>query len=811
MSIFLQDVRFALRQLWKHPGFALTAILSLALGIAATVSVFSVVYSVLIHPSPYAHANRIVQFRVRDKSGSEDEIYVSRDHIADLRNAHAFEDLVQMDEEYLADTTVDIPQDVDVVYLSGNAFPFFGVPAYLGRTFLPSDAPPNQAPQPVVVLTYQYWQRRFNGNQSVIGQPLRLDNRNYTILGIMPARFTWWDADVYVPLDTTASTDSSIYITVMRLRPGVTRAQALSEVRPIFQQMIREHPNLWIEGLEINIQGVGDRISRSLGSTLYLLFAAVLLLLVIGCVNVSILLLARGTGRRHEFAVRAAVGGSGWRIVRQLLTESLILGLAGAALGVIATYRSTPFVVSLLPFQLFPRGLEIPVHVPVLAFSVALAILTSILFGLFPALQLANPEIREVMQATTQKAAGSVSSRRLHAFLIAGQIALAMVLLTASASAIESFRTVIHTDLGFDPHNVADFSIPVHKHAYPTWEARANYFTQLRDQVARTQGVTSASLAIVAPPRSTWDFPIEILGRNTFGTRLVDINLVDPQFFTILHIPLLRGRLWDESETQRGARLAVVNQEFVRRYFPNGDILGHSVRIPRLQGHPPGILAVEGSDSWLPVIGVVGDARNGGLDQPVKPEIYVPYSLYMVAWIQVLAQTQGDPLAMESAIRRQIAGINPEQQVSYPVQSITERIKQEPVWAREHLIAVLASVFSALALVLATVGLYSVVSYSVAQRTHEFGIRMALGALRRHILLNVLSTAGISVGTGLLVGLILSFGLSGLLSRWIGNTTSNPFLVLTVGLLLVVVALLACIVPAFRASLVQPMKALRTE
>ncbi len=415
MPIFLQDVRFALRQLWKHPGFALTAILSLALGIAATVSVFSVVYSVLINPSPYVHASRIVQFYSRDKTGYEDDADISRDRVADFHKVRAFEDIVEMDEEYLADTTVDIPQDVDVVYLSGNAFPFFGVPAYMGRTFLPSDAPRGQAPQPVVVLTYQYWQRRFNGNRTVIGQPLRLNNRNYTILGIMPPRFTWWDADVYVPLDTSGS-GPSVYMTVMRLRPDVSRSQALSEVRPIFQQMIREHPNLWIEGLELNVQGVGDRIRRALGGTLYLLFAAVLLLLVIGCVNVSILLLARGTGRRHEFAVRAAVGASGWRIVRQLLTESLILGLAGAVLGVIATYRCTPFVVRLLPFQLFPRGLAIPVHVPVLAFSIALVILTSILFGLFPALQLANPEIREVMQTTTQKAAGSVSSRRLMRF-----------------------------------------------------------------------------------------------------------------------------------------------------------------------------------------------------------------------------------------------------------------------------------------------------------------------------------------------------------------------------------------------------------
>ena len=810
MSIFLQDVRFALRQLCKHPGFALTAILSLALGIAATVSVFSVVYSVLIHPSPYAQSSRIVQFYAHAKTGFEDVPFISRERIPDLRNVRAFEDTVEMTEEYLSDTTVDIPEDVDVVYLSGNAFPFFGVPAYLGRTFLPSDAPEGRAPQPVVVLTYQYWQRRFNGNRAVVGQPLRLDNRNYTILGVMPPRFTWWDADVYAPLDTSSPTTLS-YLTIMRLKPGVTRAEALEESRPIFQQMVRDHPNLWIEGLELDVRGIDERFKRSLGNTLYLLFAAVLLLLVIGCVNVSILLLARGTGRQHEFAVRAAVGASGWRIVRQLFTESLILGVAGSALGVIVTYRSTPFVVGLLPWQLFPRGLEIPVHVPVLGFSIALAVFTSVLFGLFPALQLMNPEIREVMQANTQKAAGSVSSRRLHAILIAGQIAMAMVLLTASASAIQSFRRLLHSDMGFDPHNVADFSIPIHSNTYTTWEARTNYFQQLRDKVAETPGVTEASLSLIAPPNSAWDFPIEILGQNAIGAQLTNINFVDPHFFSILHIPLLHGRLWDQSESQHGARFAVVNNEFVRRYFPRSDVLGHSVRIPDLKNHPPRVVAVDGSDGWLPIIGVVGDARNDGLDKPVKPEIYVPYSLYLIDFEQILVHTQGDPLALESAIRRQIASINPGQQVSYPVISMQERIEHQSEWAREHLIAVLSSIFSVLALVLATVGLYSVVSYSVAQRIHEFGIRMALGAQRHHILQNVLATAGISIGAGLSVGLVLSFSLSGLLSRWIENSVRDPLLILGVCLLLLIVALLACIVPAFRASLIRPMKALRTE
>ena len=808
MSILFQDVRFALRQLWKHPGFTLTAIFSLALGIAATVSVFSVVYSVLLNPSPYPHANRIVQLSVLSKTGAEDIPYIWPNTVRAMRSSHAFSDVVTMDEEYMSETTGDVPLDVDVVYLSGNAFPFFGVPAMLGRTYLPSDAPEGQSPQPVVVLTYQYWQRRFNGNTSVVGQALRLDGRNYTILGVMPRRFTWWDADVYAPLDPTTGSSS---MTVMRLNPGVTPKAAAEEMHPIFQQMLREHPGHWLEDVTLDVHRIDDRLYRAMGSTLYLLFAAVGLLMGIGCANVSILLLARGTGRQHEFGVRAAVGASRWRILRQLLTESLVLGIAGAAVGVAATYRSTPLVVGLLPWQLFPRGLAIPVHVPVLGFSVCLAVLTSVLFGLFPALQLAQPEIREIIQTNTQKAAGSVAGKRLHSILIAGQIALAMVLLTAAAAAIQSFHHLIQSDLGYDPHGVVDFGIPIHPTGYNTWEARANYFQQLRDKAAETPGVTAASLALIAPPYSAWDFPMEILGQNALGSQLANFNPVDSNYFKLLRIPLLQGRIWDATEAQRGARLAIVNNAFARRYFSNGDALGHSVRIPRLKNNQPYVVAADGSNDWLSIVGIVGDARNDGLDKPVKPEIYIPYSLFMINDVQILVSTRGDPLALEHSVRRQVAEINPGQQVAYPVVTLDDRLAHLPEWARVRLIALLSGTFSILALLLAAVGLYSVVSYSVGQRIHEFGIRMALGAQRHHILRNVLGTAGMSVGAGLIAGLILSFSLNGLLSRWIEGSTHNALLVLASCFLLLVVALIACIVPAFRATLIRPMEALRTE
>jgi predicted permease len=805
VTILLQDIRFALRQLWKHPGFSLTAIFSLALGIAATVSVFSIINRVLLHPFPYKDADHIVEYNIRAKTEFEYTPTIYREQIAQLRQTRSVEDVVLMDEQWQSDTTMDIPQDVDMVFLSDNAFQFFGVPAMMGRTFLPSDDH-----QPVAVLTYQYWKRRFNGNPAIVGQTMRVQGRAYTILGVMPRNFTWWDADVYIPLDTTDPSRHS-YMTVIRLKPNISKAQATTELMGIFQQMLHDHPHSMIAGMVPEVISIQQRFERSIGKTLYVLFAAVLLLLVIACVNVSILLLARGSARTHEFAVRAAVGATTPRIMRQLLTEALILGMTGAVLGVVITYQVRPYLAALLPFELFPRGIEISINLPVLLFSVAVAVLTSILFGLFPALQLARPEIREIMQSTTRKAAGSVAGKRLHGVLIAGQIALALVLLTAAATAIEGFHQLAKTDLGYDPARVANYSIPIHKGTYNTWEERANYFRQLRDRVSQIPGVESASLALIGPPSSEWNFPAEILGRPDTGSELVNVNFVGPEYFQQLRIPLIEGHIWGPAEAARGAHLVLVNKAFVRHYFPNGDVLGHSVRVSKIVARPPADVAVDGSDGWAQIIGVVGDARNDGLDSPARPEIYYPFTYYMVNIAQILVRSYGSPQALEKDVRRAIAQINPAQQVSDPFMTLEDRIKFQPEWSRSRLSAVLSTVFSILALLLASVGLYSVISYSVSQRINEFGIRMALGAQRHHILKNVLATAGVSIGSGIVIGLGLSFGLRGLLAHWVEGAASNPLMMLAVCLLLIAVAFLACIVPAFRASMIQPMKALRVE
>jgi predicted permease len=804
-----ENIRLGVRQLWKHPGFSLIAILSLTLGIASNVTVFSVLSDVIFKPFPYPDADRIVQFHIPEKIEVDRTPKIYREQISQLRHAHSIQDVVEMDEQDLADTTTDIPLDTDVLFLSGNAFPFFGIPAMLGRTFLPSDAPEGQAPQSVAVLTYRYWQRRFNGNPAIVGKQLRLDNRDYIILGVMPRTFTWWDPDVYIPLDTSAASAHS-FMTVMRIRPGYSKAQAAGEVSPIFKQMLREHPHSFLEGATVGLISINERFRNSLGNTLYILFAAVVLLLVISCVNVSILLLARGTARQQEFAIRAAVGAGTSRLVLQTLTESLLLGFTAVILGAFAAYRLTPLAASMLPPQLFPNGRNIPINTTVLVFSLLLAILTSALFGLMPALRLAKPDIRQIMHSGSRNVAGSESERKLHAILIGCQIALAMVLLTASSAAVEGFHSLVSADLGYDPNRVADFPIPVPQGAYTTWEARANYFRQLRDRVARLPGVVTTSLGVIGPPYSDWDFAMQILGGSTTDAQKANLNFVDSNFFNTLHIDVLQGRLWDEAETSRGARLVIVNQAFAKKYFPSGDVLGHSVRVPDLINRPPRTLAVDGSDQWMPIIGVVNNARNNGLGDAVKPEIYFPYSIQMIEWMQIFVRTQSDPLALETAVRRQIATLNPVQIVASPVVSLTERIEQQSEWARGHLIAVLSTIFSLLALFLASVGIYSVVSYSVSQRIDEFGIRMALGAGRHHILQLALLTVGPSVAAGLAVGLVLSLALRNVITHFAGTATQLPMMIMTAALLFAM-SFVACIPAALRAAFIPPMKAMRID
>ena len=681
----------------------------------------------------------------------------------------------------------------------------------LGRNFLPSDAPDGQEPQPVVVLSHKFWQRHFNGDPSVVGKPIQLVHKTYTILGVLPPRFTWADGDVYLPLNlSTAQTIT--YGTFIKLKPGITPAAAAAELVPLFQQFAKQTPNHFPKQYKLEVRNISYFYRNQLGETLALLFGAVGLLLAIGCGNVSILLLARGTARQHEFGVRSAVGASGLRIVRQLLTESLLLALSGAAIGVLLAYGSLGWIVARLPEYSFPHEADFHVNLTVLLFSVVLAVLTSVLFGLFPALRLARPEISQTMQSGTRKIAGTVRGKQWHNTLIAGQIALTLLLMTAAGAAIQGFLRMMRVPLGYDPHHVMSVGIPIHDNTYKTVTERVNYYEQLRQKIGALPDVLSTGISTNAtPPNSGWEQTFELSGKPSGEEQKARLEFVDPGYFKTLHMALQQGRLWDQTEIAHSAPMVVVNETFVRRYDPNGEILGHSLKIPTLKDEPPYTLAAPGSDGWLQVVGVVADSLNDGLDKPVKPAIFLPYSLYMWMHTQILVQSRVDPLSILHSVRRQIVSVNADQQANGQVDDLEMWIRREPEWARGRLISILFGAFAALALVLAAVGLYSVVSYSVVQRTNEFGIRMALGAQKKDVLWNVLSSAGVSVGSGLLLGLALSLGLNRLISRWVENTAHDPLLVLGAALVLLAAAGLACMVPSWRASSVDPMTALRCE
>jgi putative ABC transport system permease protein len=810
MIDMLQDLRFSFRELRKKPDFAITAVISLTLGIGATTAVFSVIYGLLANPFPYQGADRMINLNVLNENGDNRWVGLSGPQLKLLQQVRCIESVAASWGTWnLTTTDEDLPQDVPSVQLTANAGSYFGVPALLGRTLLPSDAPDGQDPQPVVVLSYLFWQRHFNADPTVVGRTLQLVHKNYTIIGVLPSRFTWNDADVYLPLKIT--NDANItYGPLVKLKPGVTPAGANAELQPLLEQFAKETPSHFPKKFRAHVRGINERYVEHLGRSLFLLFGAVALLLLIGCANVSILLLARGTARQHELAVRSAIGASRWRIQRQLLTEALSLSLLGALGGVLLAYRLLPLLVHWLPEYSFPHEVVIRVNLPVLGFSVAIAILTGVLSGLAPAFQFSRPQVAQLMQSGSRRTTGGARSKRTHAVLVAGQIALTLLLLTSATAATNGFLRLVRTDLGYDPHNTMSVGIPVHQNVHVSWQDRSTYFEQILARVAAMPEVVAAGISTNAtPPSNGWDTYFEIFGRPAGQQEQLRANFVSPEYFSVLRIPLLQGRLWDHPEIVRGTRLAVINQTMARQYWPHGDALGKELRLPDLKGEPPFSQAVPDSNGWMQIIGIVADARDDGLRKPIKPAVFVPFSLQMRMWTQILVRTRAAPLSILSRVRAEVKAVDPDQQVFGQTRDLEHWIQTQDEYAYGRLVAALFSGFSLLALALAATGLFSVVSYGVAQRTNEFGIRMALGATQGHVLRLVFAATARNVIAGLACGVLLSLLLSGILSKWAEGSTQDPLAFAGVTLLLVLISGLAALIPTRRASAVDPMVALR--
>jgi len=810
MASLWTDLRFAVRELRKRPGFTLTAVLSLALGIGATSAVFSVIYAVLIDPFPYPGSDRIMEIRLVDREGHDRFAGPTGPQADVLRQARSTEDVVLMDWWNLTTTDGDLPEDVQAMYIDPNAPNHWGIRALMGRWLIPSDAPPGQTPQPVVVLTNAFWHRYYMGDPNVIGRTIRLVHKPYQVVGVMPPRFKWGNPDIYAPLKVTQ--DPNIrYAASIKLRAGVNPEQASAELQPIIEEFAKAAPANYPDKFKVKLRSIVEVYARPLGPTLYLLLGAVASLLLIGCANVSILLLARGTERQHELAVRAAIGAGRMRMIRQLLTESLGIATTGALLGVLLAWRGLSLLVATLPENSFPAESVIRMNVPVLLFSVALAFVTSIVFGLWPALQLSRPEIARLLQSSSRRVAGSVGARRSHGALVAAQVALTLLMLTAAGAAGKGFLKLVNTDLGYDPHNAMSVPIPIHENTHVEWKDRAEYFEQIRARIAAMPHVVAAGISTNAtPPSNGWRQNVEILGSTSAEKPEVRVNFVSPEYFPLLKIPLTQGRIWDYTENMRGAALMVINQTMARQLWPNGDAIGHQVKIPSLKDQPPYQRAAAGADGWFQIIGVAADVRDDGLRNPIKPQVYVPYTAQMWMFTQILVRTRVAPLSILRDIRAEIVKIDPEQQVMR-VRDLETWIKGMQEYAQQRLVATLFGIFSVLALALAAVGLYSVVSYGVATRANEFGIRMALGAEAGDVIRIVLSSTAIQVSSGVAAGIALSVAFNKLATKWVTESSRDPMTLGGVTLLLVVAAALACLVPARRAASVDPMEALRCE
>src|SRR5580704_7264792 len=809
MNSLLSDLRYAAREVRNRPGFTLTAVLSLALGIAATSAVFSVIYALLLDPFPYPGADRMMEVRLTDKSGQDRFSGLNGPELELLRQTKSFESVVALGGWNLTTTDSDLPEDVQGMDISPEAPNHWGNLPMLGRWLIPSDAPFGQDSQAVVVLSYPFWQRYYLGDPNVVGRTLQLVHKPYKVVGVMGPRFRWGEADVYLPLKLTNDPDK-YYGGSLKLKPGVTVAQANAELQPLLEQFAKESPKRYPDSFRVNLRSIVEIYARPLGPILYLLLGAVGSLLLIGCANVSILLLARGTERQHELAVRAAVGASRWQMIRQLLTESLGIAVAGAGLGVLLAWKSLPLIVAWMPHA-FPAESVIKVNVPVLLFCVALAVATTLIFGLSPALQLSRPDIARLMQGSGRRVAGSTHAKRAHNALVAAQVALTILLLTTASAAGKGFLHLVRANLGYEPHNAMSVPIPIHENTHGTWKDRTEYFEQIRARIAAMPEVVEAGISTNAtPPSNGNDQRFEIFGSAAAEKPEARLNFVDANYFPVLRIPLIQGRLWDRAEIARAAPLVVINQTMARQYWPNGNIVGQQVRIPNLKNEPPYNLAAPGSDSWLQIVGVVADVRNDGLRNPIKPSLYVPYTLRLRMFTQILVRTRVPPLSILHDIRAQLVQIDREQQVMQ-VRDLETWIANEDEYAQQRFIATLFGIFAVLALVLAAVGLYSVVSYGVATRTSEFGIRMALGAKAADVFRLVLSSTAMSLGAGLAAGLILSIAFNKFSTQWVSESSRDPLLLAGVTLVLIAAAASASFIPARRAASVDPMVALRYE
>lgn len=804
------DLQYALRLTRKSLGFTFAAVFSLALGIGSSSAIFSLVHAVLLDPYPYRDSNRLINISFSDKQRERGTLgYTIPDFLEIQKNSKTLEDVAAREMLPMI-ATGGLPENVSAVGFSPNGFQHFGVSAMLGRTFAPSDVPTPQDPPRIAVISYRFWKRHFNGDPAVSGKTLELNHQPYTVLGVVPPRFTWNDADVYVPMALVPDSRRALPL-MAHSKPGVSFEAVSAELQAMTERFAKRNPDPYPKDFRIHVQSLNDFLLGRFAGTLLILMVAVAFLLLIACGNVSILLLARATARQKEVALRLSLGASGWRVVQQLLTESILLSVTGGVLGVLMAYKGVDAIVALMPQYSVPHEAAIAVNSAVVLFSFAVSVLTGIVFGLAPALQLAKTDVNQAMQDGGKGTTAASAGGRTRAFLLVGQIALTMVLLIGAGIAIRGFIEVSQAPLGYRTENVLSFNLNLPKGRYGTWATRGVIFQRVLEAIRGVPGVTSAAMTETAlPPYVGFQSDFTVAGGHDAVNQKTQIGLISGAYFDTVGIPLLRGRLLNDSDVQRASHYAVINDEMARTYFPQSsrDPIGQRINLPALKFKNPDIFTPPAGDQSFEIVGVAATARNQGLREKAKPAIYVPYTMAMVPGCSYLVHTAGDPHRLANAIREQIRRVDADQPVT-EIRTLDE-ILHDFERAYPRFSTTLFSLFAAVALLLATTGIYSLVSYTVSRRTHEFGIRMALGARPLDVVGLVVGKTARLTAVGIVIGVSASLALSSVIARYVtGWNPKDPVAFAAVVFVLTVVVMLACWLPALRATKIEPTVALR--
>jgi putative ABC transport system permease protein len=810
MQTFWQDLRQGARSLLKHPTFTIVAVITLALGIGANTAIFSVVHAVLLQSLPYRDADRLVTVWERNRTRGNPQNVINLGNFFDWKDRNrVFEDMATFFDLTSNLTSGGDPEEIPSQIATPNLFNILGVSPFMGRSFTEDDGKPGAAR--VVALSYGLWMRRFGGDPQIIGRKLILNGVETTVVAVMPANFNWHVragsmtrkiAEMWAPwqIDRTATQRAGRFASaVARLKPGVTPEQAQAEMNIIGGQLEIQY-NEFNANWGVNVVPLRAQFAGEIRLALLVLLGAVGMVLLIACANVANLLMARGAARQREIAVRAALGAGRWRIVRQLLNESLLLAGLGGLAGLALAYWGTDLLVSLAPPDL--RNLpQVKINAVVLAFTLGLSLLTGVIFGLAPALEATKLNLSESLKEGG-KSAGGMRARRLRGSLVILEVALAVVLLVGAGLLIRSFARLQRVDPGFDAHGLLTMKVNLPVRKYNTDQKRIDFFRRAIAQMQSMPGVESAGavsfLPFAAPHAGTL---VEIDGRPKLppGQGLnTGVIVSDMNYFRTMRIPLKRGRLFTDQEAAEMRHVVVVNEAFARVNFPGEDPLGKRVTIYMKDDNRP-----------CEIVGVVGDSKHMNLDAEVQPMSYWPHPELTYSGMTFVLRTRDEPTAVANAARNVIRSLDPEQPVA-DVRTMESLIGISVARARFN--TLLLTIFAIVALLLAGVGIYGVMAYSVAQRTREIGVRMALGA-RASDAVWLIVRGGMALAlVGVAIGVAASYGLTRLMKTLLFEVSAtDPLIFAGIPLLLALVALLACLIPARRASKVDPMIALRYE